>query len=404
MYKISFIVPVYNVEKYIERCIESIVNQTVDSMEVICIDDCSTDGSLEVLNKFVKKYPVIKILRNEKNCGLGYTRNRGLEIASGKYVWFVDSDDWISDTDAACKVIDIADNDDLDMLIFGLIQEFENEELKTAYENYGSKIETYGERIILGEDLFGIQIKDNSFIAPVCFKLFKRDYLSAIGLKMPEVIHEDIMFSALAMLYAERVKIISDKLYCYYRHQNSITTNNYNIGKKVAAYVYIVAELFDNLNKKDFKGTTKDALVIYIKELKGIIADGFMECLRHNRSIEFKCQSNEILFRMIIEEYYPYISHKLDHALYMRINEATGIIVYGAGNVSMSVQKFLNAMGLNDYYVAISNSNTQGLYTLKELYEDNKDALILVSATSEKQKEMVEYALGLGYKDYYLMS
>lgn len=404
MHKISFIIPVYNVEKYIERCIESIVNQTADSMEVICIDDCSTDGSLDVLNRLAEKFPVIKILRNERNYGLGYTRNRGLEIASGKYVWFVDSDDWISDKDAAHKVIDIADEDDLDMLMFGMIQEFESERLRTAYENYGSKAETYGERIMPGEDLFSIQMKDNSFISPVQFKIFKREYLSAMGLKMPEVIHEDIMFSALAMLCAERVKIIPDKLYCYYRHENSITLNNDNISKKVAAYVYIIAELFDNLNKKDFKGTTKDALVTYIKELKSIIVDSFLECLKHNRSIGFKCQSNEILFRTIIEEYYPYISHKLDHALYMRINEATGIIVYGAGNVSMSVQKFLNAMGLNDYYVAITNSNTQSLYTLKELYEDNKDALILVSATSEKQKEMVEYALGLGYKDYYLMS
>ena len=92
---VSILVPFYNVEQYIDRCIQSLIDQTYENIEILLIDDCSPDKSLEIAQNYAHNDPRIKILRYEKNRGLGGARNYGLEIATGKYVLFVDSDDFI---------------------------------------------------------------------------------------------------------------------------------------------------------------------------------------------------------------------------------------------------------------------------------------------------------------------
>ena len=94
IYKVSIIVPVYNVEKYLSRCLDSIVNQTLQDIEIICVNDGSTDGSLEILKEYASKDKRIKII-NQENQGLGAARNSGIKVARGAYIGFVDSDDWI---------------------------------------------------------------------------------------------------------------------------------------------------------------------------------------------------------------------------------------------------------------------------------------------------------------------
>ena len=93
--KISFLLPVYNVKEYVEWCLKSIFATTDIDFEVICCDDCSTDGTYELLIELQNKYN-FSLLRNEKNSGVSYTRNRLLGTAKGKYVWFVDPDDMIN--------------------------------------------------------------------------------------------------------------------------------------------------------------------------------------------------------------------------------------------------------------------------------------------------------------------
>lgn len=83
---VSFIVPVYNVEKYLADCLDSILNQDIDNFEVICIEDCSTDHSLEILNQYTKKDKRVFIIQNEINQGLSYNRNLGMKIAKGRYI------------------------------------------------------------------------------------------------------------------------------------------------------------------------------------------------------------------------------------------------------------------------------------------------------------------------------
>lgn len=95
---ISVIVPVYNVEKYLAQCLESILASTYRNLEIICVDDASADGSPEILKQYAERDPRIRVIRSEANGGQSAARNKGLDIAKGKYLAFVDSDDYVSET------------------------------------------------------------------------------------------------------------------------------------------------------------------------------------------------------------------------------------------------------------------------------------------------------------------
>ena len=92
---ISVIIPVYNVEEYLRQCLDSVIDQSYRNLEIICVDDCSTDNSLNILKEYEKKDSRIKVLQNEKNIGVGLTRNNGFEVATGEYIHYFDPDDWL---------------------------------------------------------------------------------------------------------------------------------------------------------------------------------------------------------------------------------------------------------------------------------------------------------------------
>ncbi|WP_455145936.1 glycosyltransferase family 2 protein [Brachyspira pilosicoli] len=96
MIKLSIVIPIYNVEKYLEDCLNSVINQTLKEIEIICVDDCSTDNSFTILEEFAKKDDRIKVLKHDINRGLGPARNTGIKASQGEYVGFIDSDDYVS--------------------------------------------------------------------------------------------------------------------------------------------------------------------------------------------------------------------------------------------------------------------------------------------------------------------
>ena len=134
--KISIIIPVYNVEKYLAECLDSCINQTLEEIEIICVDDCSPDNSIKILEEYQQKDSRIKIIRHEKNRNLGGARNTGLENATGEYIWFVDSDDYI-DTKACQILYDAIKDFDVDLLCFSAIQFSETDKNRTfSYPQY----------------------------------------------------------------------------------------------------------------------------------------------------------------------------------------------------------------------------------------------------------------------------
>ena len=121
MPKLSVIVPVYNVEKLLERCLDSILSQTLSDIEVICVDDCSPDNSIGILHRYQQKDSRVKVYRHAENKRQGGARNTALEVATGEYIGFIDSDDYI-DPDFYQKLYDAAKGADADLAITGIIK------------------------------------------------------------------------------------------------------------------------------------------------------------------------------------------------------------------------------------------------------------------------------------------
>ena len=129
--EVSVIIPVYNAEKYLRECLDSVVNQTLKDIEIICIDDGSTDHSRAILMGYEKSDPRITVISQE-NLGLSAARNCGMRYASGKYIYFLDSDDYI-DGEALEILVRLAEENDADSVHFAAKPFYESEELRRSH-------------------------------------------------------------------------------------------------------------------------------------------------------------------------------------------------------------------------------------------------------------------------------
>lgn len=212
--KLSVIIPVYNVENYIERNVKSLLKNIADDIEVIYVDDESKDSSCEVLEKYIQGKSNIQLFK-KANSGPGATRNYGLDRAKGDYVFFLDSDDYISDISLQ-KLIDIAIRNDLDMLEFcyRLVDEVGKELVapNTSKQSSVNKVMT-GAWWLRTEKCCSLQVA----------YFYKRQFLIDNGIRMPEgVIHEDVEYVAKCMWYAKRFMKVNECLYNYVMRPTSI--------------------------------------------------------------------------------------------------------------------------------------------------------------------------------------
>ena len=211
--KISVIVPVYNVEPWLRECLESVLlHQDLDNIEVICIDDGSTDASLQILNEFAEKDSRVKVY-TQSNSGLSATRNRGIELASGEYILFLDSDDLIAENSFLYLYNEVTNND-LDVLYFGACVIFDNKILEEKYQNnkgyyIRNKNNDYSD-IVSGKELFVCLIDNNEFISSACLQLVRNSFLKESNLRFYEgILHEDELFTPEVMTLAKRVSCIN---------------------------------------------------------------------------------------------------------------------------------------------------------------------------------------------------
>lgn len=203
---VSVIIPVYNTEKYVQECIDSIINQSLQQIEIICVNDGSTDQSLQVLQNIARQDGRVKVL-SQSNMGQSAARNRGLEIAQGKYVYFMDSDDRLK-PEALEFLVSEADKNQLDVLYFDGAVFFDSEELKKKYlymqGNY-VRPQEYGE-IYSGVKMLSLFHKDNVYRVSPCLQFISRVHLIKNHITFYEgIIYEDNLFNLRCMLSAERV-------------------------------------------------------------------------------------------------------------------------------------------------------------------------------------------------------
>lgn len=245
MYKVSVIVPIYNVEKYLIKCLDSLVKQTLQSKEIILVNDGSTDNSLLIAQQYVKKYSFVKLI-NKENGGQSTARNIGLRYATGKYILFVDSDDFI-DSNTLEYLTGIAEERNLDILR-GKCQycDEDEKEIKIAEKIVQPFV------VMDGVTYFVEALKGGSYdIVPVV-NLIKKEYLDEIGLLFQEnVSYEDQEYTLkLLTSGAKRVMQTNFKFY-YYRQRNGSTTSVHNL-RKAMDLIAIINEMVNYIEDSDF--------------------------------------------------------------------------------------------------------------------------------------------------------
>ncbi|MDR2193395.1 MAG: glycosyltransferase [Treponema sp.] len=244
MPEFSLIVPVYNVQDFLAECLESCINQTFKDIEIICVDDGSTDKSCMILKEYAQKDNRIKIITLERNSRQGYARNRGVEQAMGDYCWFVDSDDSILLN--ACEILhEVIAKVHTDIICFNAISyQYDIQTGKKALDDSGRA----SWRIAQHDKIF---LKKNGFRPLKWIKIAAWLYISRTSLLKKvqfreHVIHEDIDFTPILLSRAESIYYVNFAFYYRRRNSKSITWGGGGDGgKQTAAYIFAANALHD---------------------------------------------------------------------------------------------------------------------------------------------------------------
>lgn len=239
MVKVSVIIAVYNVEAYLEKCLDSLINQTLEEIEIIAVNDGSTDGSQEILNEYMKKCSKIKCYRKE-NGGAADARNYGLQFAKGEYIGYVDSDDFV-DLDMYEVLYKKAKEEDSDIVECNLRHTYANSEDTEVMERF------YDRKELL---MFGRYVVWN--------KIYKRTWLLEAEAKFPQnLIYEDVEFIARLVPYINNYAYVNIAPVHYVQRKSSI---NNSTSKKTLHILQILKNVMEFYKEKGFYEEYEEAL------------------------------------------------------------------------------------------------------------------------------------------------
>ena len=287
--QVSIIVPVYNVENYIERCLNSLVNQTFKDIEIITINDGSTDKSLELINKYVKEDIRVSVI-DLGDEGVSYCRNLGIEKANGKYIMFVDSDDWI-DFSMVEVMYKKAEENKLDLVMCSYIREFK--------DHSKEKIFNLPEEIIYKEDKVKNELL-RKLVGPVKEELSNPEMLDALGTVWGKLYRadifkenkinfvdlkeigsaEDTLFNIFTFNYLKKVMFLNKPMYHYWRDNPKSVTSQYNSKLKEQRKVFF-KYISDFIKENNFEQVFEEALNNRI--CTSVLGLGLIECSKNNK-------------------------------------------------------------------------------------------------------------------------
>lgn len=253
--KVSIIIPVYNVEPYVERCIESVLCQTYRELEVIIVDDCTSDHSIELIRKCINcsdsKGLVFKFLKHDKNRGISAARNTGIRAATGDYIFFMDSDDWISENCISLLVEPLKD----------CLYDFVMGECETRGTDWNLPPRNMRGSMIGTEKIAEAYNLNNWHCSP-WNKLCRRSFIIDNDLFFNNVPHEDQLWSAQLACTANSLYFEKETTYFYFIHKNSFMTNESSY-EMTENYLKVLSRFYEYLEKKQ----------IFRQEVEGVVEE-----------------------------------------------------------------------------------------------------------------------------------
>ena len=326
MKKVSLIIPIYNTEKYLRRCLQSALDQTYKNMEVICVDDGSTDDSGMIADEFAKKYSYIKVIHQE-NRGESVARNTGLKVASGEYIGFLDCDDWI-EPDMYENLVKVMEQKDVDLVAASWFVE-QGEECICVKNKKEVSSEPFGR-----EQFLKYLYERDSYkcLAYMWDKLYKRQLLFDSAGKMllfneSLSLGGDVLYLAQIALNVNRVSYI-DIPYYHYFQRNDSGCHTIDLRKRqdwLKAYEMIIDEFT--------KRKVGDHVIKYVKRFYAYHASNVATiALKQNNKVAYeKCRDIMIQYQLEYEE--------TNDNKYGRISRYRHILNGNIGDCSYEVEK-----------------------------------------------------------------
>jgi glycosyltransferase involved in cell wall biosynthesis len=406
--KVSVIVPVYNVEPYLRRCLDSLINQTLRDIEIICINDCSLDKSLAILKRYAKEDNRIKIIDLEKNQGVSVARNNGMKIAEGEYIGFCDPDDYV-DLNFYEKLYKTA--------------KFKNADIVKAARKI-LEIDSNAEFI----ELFNNRLRKHKgyFMYQFTTAIYRNELLKKHRIIFPIgiIVTEDLYFLTRAVITAKSVYVLNNTFYHCVRRGNSANSETYNSEKMYSAlgnfclilnrlnkaaenddgyidiYIQRLQWLFDLLKKNSEEQVVKKyarTFIAYYHKCK------FSMKLNLPKSIIAAIENkNEngltfLLQKWVNNEFYPFISIKES------ILQNRNIYVWGTGEDGIRVKKQCESNGWKISGFLDSNKNVNKYYDYKvgrseEILNNTKRDFFIIISSRKYGKEIVEICREAGLK------
>lgn len=283
--KISVIVPVYNVEEYLRQCLDSIIRQTKKDIEIICVNDGSTDNSPKILKEYEQKDERIKIV-TKKNGGLSSARNAGMAVARGEFITFIDSDDWVDERFCE-KLYESITKYDADISICA-VHQFDNKLGQTDDTNPYYTLEFFDSSF---DNRAFSHYETKNFLCDVCVmawnKMYRKSFVDSLGAKFPEgLIFEDGPFFFSIFFKTQRVTLVRDFLY-YYRvnRKNSIIAKGddkyFHLFKIIDLIYHSMKQLdyFDEIKYEFFRKKTED-IIYRLKTIKPSLRVKFCKAIQ----------------------------------------------------------------------------------------------------------------------------
>lgn len=392
--KISVVIPAFNVQSYIGECVESLIQQNVNDLEIICVDDCSTDGTWEILKQYEKKYEQVKIYRNEKNEGLAKTRNVGIEKAAGHYMLFVDSDDTLK-SGAVDALIQHVQKYHADIILFDAECRFEMEEIKDqALEDYYHREVSYA--YSTGRDILSRMIMNNELCDSACLMMVRANWLKETGILFEEgMIYEDCIFVTDCLLKDCTVFHTNMQYYVYRIRKGSIMRSRMR-AENVYSRICCLKKIWKHLLEGDLTDTLEEALVKW----SGILYYSTKK-IRSELSVVEEVRLHEMKLRpvekMILQQAEKENNQECPKELYDFVKEIhtySKYQIYGAGRWAKRLISFLDSQGMFDkietMLVSSLSNNPESVYGIPVsgiswIQNLDEDTIIIIAVRGDDQ-------------------
>jgi glycosyltransferase involved in cell wall biosynthesis len=247
MVEVSIIIPIYNAENYLRRCLDTVVNQTFKNLEIILINDGSTDSSLKIMNEYKENYNNIEII-NQQNAGQGEARNKGISIAKGNYITFADADDWLSENyvEALYNAIE-KNNADISVCNMIMVMSRTFKEIKSI---------KFPKNELNGDEAVRNLLEDKELKSYPWAKLYKKSIFIENNITFPaRMFYEDLAIIFQAFYYSSKISLVNEYCYYYFQSEESSTRapNPKTIYDRIKALDMVQKFLVDNNSMDKYK-------------------------------------------------------------------------------------------------------------------------------------------------------